>query len=116
MNANQHGFPILHFAAIYGKFGIVKCLVHSGANIHAVDYLGDTAKTTAAKYGYPRIQRYLSHAEITDIIIALLPLELSPYVLLWILQWATQFQDSDQLRVLRLIEGIQRSRAPFPHK
>jgi ankyrin repeat protein len=103
--------PILNLAVTYGRFDVIKYLVHNGANIHVVDCTGATAKMVASKNNYTRIVQFLTHVEIVDITIALSPLELSPYVLLWIVQWVTQIKDCEQLRVLRLIEGIQRSRS-----
>jgi len=93
---------------------IVKILIRAGANVHIVNCWGRDAIWYAdAYYGQHNdsinIFRYLTHVDMTDNILALAPLKLSPYVLLWILQWTYPIPDGEQLWVLRLIEGIQRS-------
>ena len=108
--ANYYGNTALSIAASNGSQNIVKLLLQGCANIYVVNGENLTPKMMAAKYCHHPTHQFLLHTEIIDIVISLSPLELSPYVLLWIIQWTTQFQDRDQLWVLRLIEGIQRSR------
>jgi hypothetical protein len=95
---------------VTSHLAMVQTLIRAGASIHIADNMGQTAIGYATKYGRNNIVRYLTHVGMVDTTLALAPLELSPYVLLWILQWAYQIKDGEQLRVLRLVEGIQRSR------
>lgn len=104
--ANCYGSTALHWAASGNHVDIIKILVHNGANIHTIDKHFSTAKMVATIHGYDNVIQFLTHCEIVDATLALSPLKLSPYVLLWILQWAYQIKDRDQLRVLRLVESI----------
>ena len=108
-SSNYHGSTALLWAAINGQLDIIKILVKSGANIYITDRNCSIARLEAPKYGHHKIGQFLTHCEIIDVTLALSPMELSPYVLLWILQWIHNFKDSAQLRVLRLIEGIHTS-------
>ena len=54
------------------------------------------------------LMRY-AQADIVSICIALAPLELPPYVLLWILDWLPRYELLSELRKLRLIEAVRES-------
>ncbi len=51
-------------------------------------------------------------SRLRDICLSLLPLQLPPYVIFWILEWSESFYiaDLDQRSIIKMIEGIRNSR------
>ena len=113
----------LHVAALSGFYDIVHLLLKAGANMYNVDKQGKTPLIYAREQSYNlnllprpllecrRAYRCLGTHMVIDATLALASMNVSPYVMLWILQWAYNLRDGDQLWVLRVIEGVQKSRA-----
>jgi ankyrin repeat protein len=113
----------LHMAALSGFYDIVHLLLKAGANMYNVDKQGIMPLIYAREQSYNlnllprpllkcrRAYRCLGTYVVIDAILALASMNVSPYVMTWILQWTYNLPDCDQLWVLRVIEGVQNSRA-----
>ena len=68
----------------------------------------DDAKQWYKIWASPAFERP-EHEEFVGVCMALSPLELTPYVINWILSWLTPFALKNELLKLRLIESVQAS-------
>ena len=114
-------WPVLHAAASYGSLESVQLLLQAGANINASDGCGNTTALDVAYLRCYEIRACLEEAlanswsrkaqrEYLDIVIALAPLNLPAYILLWSLDWLPQFTSKPELAKIRLLECVYESR------
>ena len=126
-NEKTNPWPLLHTAARDGSLESVRLLLAAGANVHARSRFGgqtalDVARSRAkfvpsgsaiAQCLEEAVARSWSkevHRDYLHIAIALAPLNLPTYILLWLLDWLPEFALKPEIKKIRLLERIYESR------
>jgi len=94
---SNHGCSPLLLACINNSTHVVHSLLTHGANMHLRNDKG------LEPLDLPETRRVLIHWQLVDIVLALAPLDLPGYVLLWICDWLPYFANESEHYKITLI-------------